>query len=51
MAARCASASTCCHRGRAMPSEQRLHPATLFFELAKHVKNFAVPAVFVIFGA
>jgi putative membrane protein len=34
-----------------MPSEQRLHPATLFFDLAKHVKNFAVPALFVIFGA
>jgi putative membrane protein len=34
-----------------MPSEQRLHPATLLFDLAKHVKNFAVPAVFVIFGA
>ena len=34
-----------------MPSEQRLHPATLFFDLTKHVKNFAVPAVLVIFGA
>ena len=48
-----------------MPSEQpgapatrterdgvkRLHPATLLFDLAKHVKNFAVPALFVIFGA
>jgi len=34
-----------------MPSEQRLHPATLIFDLAKHVKNFAVPALFVIFGA
>jgi putative membrane protein len=34
-----------------MPSEHRLHPATLLFDLAKHVKNFAVPAVFVIFGA
>jgi putative membrane protein len=33
-----------------MLSEQRLHPATLFFDLAKHVKNFAVPAVFVLFG-
>jgi putative membrane protein len=33
-----------------MPSEQRLHPATLFFELAKHAKNFALPAVFVLFG-
>ena len=34
-----------------MLSEQRLHPATLLFDLAKHVKNFAVPAVLVIFGA
>lgn len=34
-----------------MPSEQRLHWATLLFDLAKHVKQFAVPAVLVIFGA
>lgn len=34
-----------------MPSEQRLHPATLLFDLARHLKNFAVPAVLVIFGA
>ena len=34
-----------------MPSEQRLHWATLFFDLAKHVKQFALPAVLVIFGA
>jgi len=34
-----------------MPSEQRLHPATLLFDVAKHVKNFAVPAVLVIFGS
>lgn len=34
-----------------MPSkEQRLHPATLLFDLAGHVKRFAVPAVLVIFG-
>jgi putative membrane protein len=33
-----------------MPSEQRLHPATLFFELAKHVKRFALPALLVIAG-
>jgi putative membrane protein len=33
-----------------MPSEQRLHPATLLFDLAKHARNFAVPAVLVIFG-
>lgn len=33
-----------------MPSEQRLHPATLLFDLAKHVKQFAVPAVLVILG-
>jgi putative membrane protein len=34
-----------------MPSEQRLHPVTLLFDLAKHVKNFAVPGILVIFGA
>ena len=34
-----------------MPSEQRLHPATLLFDLAKHVRRFAVPAVLVLFGA
>ena len=34
-----------------MPSEQRLHPATLLFDLAGHIKRFAVPAVLVIFGA
>ena len=34
-----------------MPSEQRLHPATLLFDVAKHVRAFAVPAVFVWFGA
>jgi putative membrane protein len=33
-----------------MLSEQRLHPATLLFDLAKHVKNFAVPALFVLLG-
>ena len=33
-----------------MPSDQRLHPATLLFDLARHAKNFAVPAVLVIFG-
>ena len=34
-----------------MPSEQRLHPATLLFDLAGHAKRFAVPALVVIFGA
>ena len=33
-----------------MPSEQRLHPATLLFDLASHAKRFAVPALVVIFG-
>ena len=33
-----------------MPSEQRLHPATLLFDLAAHAKRFAVPALVVIFG-
>ena len=31
-----------------MPSEQRLHPATLLFDLAGHAKRFAVPALMVI---
>jgi len=34
-----------------MPSEQRLHPATLLFDLATHIRRFAVPAVLVMFGA
>jgi putative membrane protein len=34
-----------------MRSEQRLHWATLFFDLARQVKQFALPAVLVIFGA
>lgn len=34
-----------------MPSEQRLHPATLLFETAKHLRNFALPALLVAFGA
>ncbi len=34
-----------------MPSEQRLHPATLLFDMAKHLRNFALPAVLVFFGA
>lgn len=34
-----------------MPSEQRLHPATLLFDLARHVKRFAVPSLLVIVGA
>lgn len=33
-----------------MPSEQRLHPATLLFDVARHLKNFAVPALLVAFG-
>ena len=34
-----------------MPSEQRLHPATLLFDLITHVRRFAAPALLVIFGA
>ena len=33
-----------------MPFEQRLHPATLLFEIAKHARNLAIPAIFVILG-
>lgn len=34
-----------------MPSERRLHPATLAFDIVKHVRAFALPAVLVWFGA
>src|SRR5512134_1345738 len=34
-----------------MPSEQRLHPATLLFDLFGHIKRFAFPALLVIVGA
>lgn len=33
-----------------MPSEQRLHPATLLFDIATHVRAFALPALLVFFG-
>ena len=33
-----------------MPSEQRLHPTTLLFDLAQHIKRFALPAVLVVLG-
>ena len=33
-----------------MPSEQRLHPTTLLFDLAGHVKRFALPGILVIAG-
>ena len=33
-----------------MPSEQRLHPTTLLFDLAGHIKRFALPGVLVLFG-
>jgi len=31
-------------------SGQRLHPSTLLFELAKHLKQFALPSLAVVFG-
>ena len=34
-----------------MRSERRLHPATLVFDVVKHVRTFALPAVLVWFGA
>ncbi|HEX6164374.1 MAG TPA: PH domain-containing protein [Vicinamibacterales bacterium] len=34
-----------------MPSEQRLHLSSLLFDVARHVKQFALPAVLVAFGA
>ena len=34
-----------------MPSERRLHPASLLFDVAKHLRAFAFPAVLVWFGA
>jgi putative membrane protein len=33
-----------------MPSDLRLHPVSLLFDLAKHLRSFAVPALLVIFG-
>ncbi len=33
-----------------MPSELRLHPSTLLFELAGHLKRFALPALLVVVG-
>jgi putative membrane protein len=33
-----------------MPSEVRLHPATLLFDLAQHIKRFAVPSLLVVLG-
>jgi putative membrane protein len=33
-----------------MLSEHRLHPATLLFDLARHARNLALPAVLLIFG-
>ena len=50
MAARFAFASICCLLERAMLSELRLHPTTLLFELAKHAKRFALPALLVLVG-
>src|SRR5688500_18220461 len=50
MAARFKSASISFLLERAMPSEQRLHPATLLFDLAGHMKRFALPGILVIAG-
>ncbi len=33
-----------------MPSEQRLHPASLVFAFARSVKTFAVPGLVAAFG-
>jgi len=33
-----------------MPSDVRLHPASLLFDLAKHLRNFAFPALLLLFG-
>lgn len=33
-----------------MPSEQRLHPATLLFDIVRHLRTFAFPALLVFFG-
>src|SRR5687767_11537784 len=49
-AARFSSASISSHLELAMPSEQRLHPTTLLFDLAGHIKRFALPAVLVLLG-
>jgi putative membrane protein len=34
-----------------MPSERRLHPASLLFEVVKHLRAFALPGVLMWFGA
>lgn len=34
-----------------MPSERRLHPATLLFDVVKHLRAFAFPVLLVWFGA
>lgn len=34
-----------------MPFERRLHPATLVFDIAKHLRAFALPALLLWFGA
>ena len=34
-----------------MPSEQRLHPVTLLFDIVKHLRAFALPALLLWFGA
>jgi putative membrane protein len=33
-----------------MPSDLRLHPVSLLFDLVKHLKSFALPALLLIFG-
>ncbi|CAN5663920.1 PH domain-containing protein [soil metagenome] len=51
MASPFAFASISCLPETPMPSEQRLHPVTLLFDIAKHLRAFAFPAVLVFFGA
>lgn len=34
-----------------MPSEQRLHPASIAFDLVRHLRAFVLPGLFVLFGA
>ena len=33
-----------------MPSDVRLHPVSLLFDLARHLRNFALPALLLFFG-
>src|SRR5512134_589776 len=43
--------NTCCRVKQAMPSEQRLHPASLLFAFARSLRAFVLPYLLVLFTA